>query len=224
MRRNLAQSLFQHGQVETTLIKAKEVRPFVERLITIARKGTLQSRQRVAALLGDRSILNDDQQEQYEAMTDAQRRKVLQARSGRRHRTGNVPASYNKKTIPFVARSVVHKLMTEIAPVYKDRPGGYTRIIRLSKRRIGDNASLALLQLVEHAESAAPSPGAKKKPGVRRRKVIARIKFLEGQKSKGQRRGKSTAGEDRPEPREPEVFPQSGPEKQAENSESGEPQ
>ncbi len=203
MRRNLAQSLFEHGQVETTLIKAKEIRPFVERLITIARRGTLQSRQRVAALLGDRSILGDEQQEKYEAMTSAQRRKVLRARSGRRHRTGNVPASYNKKTIPFVARSVVHKLMTEIAPSFQDRPGGYTRIIRLSKRRIGDNASLALLQLVEHKQAAAAAPGAKKKPGLRRQRGIARIKYLQGQKSKAKSRGKAAASEERPESRGP---------------------
>ena len=82
MRRNMAQSLFQYGQIETTLSKAKIVRPFVERLITIARKGTLQSRQRVTALLNDRAILDREQEEKYEQMSDSQRRKVMVTRSG----------------------------------------------------------------------------------------------------------------------------------------------
>jgi len=189
MRRNMAQSLFQHGQIETTLPKAKEVRPFVERLITMARKGTLQNRQRVLALLGDRSILDREEEEKYVAMTDAQRRKVMVARSGRRHRTGKVPASYNKKKIPFVAKSVVHKLMTEIAPTYSDRPGGYTRIIRLAKRRIGDNSDLAILQLIDADEEGASSGGAsKKKPGLRRQRALNRISYLEGKRPRRTRK------------------------------------
>ncbi len=189
MRRNMAQSLFQHGQVETTLAKAKEVQPFAERLITMARKGTLQNRQRVAALLGDRSILDREEEEKYVEMTDAQRRKVMVARSGRRHRTGKVPASYNKKKIPFVAKSVVHKLMTEIAPTYADRPGGYTRIIRLAKRRIGDNSYLAILQLIDADEEGASSTGAsKKKPGLRRQRALNRIAYAEGKRPRKTRK------------------------------------
>lgn len=182
MRRNLAQSLFQYGQVETTLAKAKSARPFVEKLITLAGKGTLESRRRVAALLNDRAMLSAEEEKKYEAMTEAQRRKVLVARSGRRHRNGKVPAGYNKKKIPFVARSVVHKLVTEIAPGFKDRPGGYTRIIRLAKRRIGDNADLAILQLVDEKAPPAPSAGGKKSAGLRRRKTLARKSYLEGKK------------------------------------------
>lgn len=189
MRRNMAQSLFQHGQIETTLSKAKEVQPFAERLITLARKGTLQNRQRVAALLGDRSILTPEEEEKYVAMTDAQRHKVMVARSGRRHRTGRVPASYNKKKVPFVAKSVVHKLMTEIAPVYSDRPGGYTRIIRLAKRRIGDNSDLAILQLIDAEGAATSSKGtSKRKPGLRRQRVLDRIGYLEGKRPRRTRK------------------------------------
>ncbi len=189
MRRNMAQSLFQHGQIETTLSKAKEVQPFAERLITMARKGTLQNRQRVAALLGDRSILDREEEEKYLDMTDAQRHKVMVARSGRRHRTGQVPASYNKKKIPFVAKSVVHKLMTEIAPVYSGRPGGYTRIIRLAKRRIGDNSYLAILQLIPADEADSASAGtSKKKPGLRRQRAFDRIAYLEGRRPKRSRK------------------------------------
>ena len=174
----MAQSLFQYGQIETTLVKAKEIRPFVERLITLARTGTLKNRQRIIAILGDRSIIGSDEQEKYDAMTAAQRHKVLVARSGRRHRAGKVPASYNKKKISFVAQSVVHKLIAEIAPKYRDRPGGYTRIIRLAKRRIGDNSDLAILQLVGEEEKA--SGDVKSVVGCRRRKTLDRIRFLEG--------------------------------------------
>src|ERR1044071_725758 len=86
LRRNLAQSLFEFGEVRTTVPKAKEVRPFVERLITLARRGTLRSRQRVIAALTDRAIIPKDQQDNYDMMSDAQRRRVLMTRSGRRIR------------------------------------------------------------------------------------------------------------------------------------------
>lgn len=189
MRRNMAQSLFQYGQIETTLAKAKAVRPFVERLITIARRGTLQSRQRVSALLNDRSILDREQEEKYEQMSDPHRRKVMVARSGRRHCTGRVPASYNKKKFPFVAQSVVHKLMTEIAPAFADRPGGYTRIIRLAKRRIGDNSDLAILQLVGGEDEESPAARRSKKVrGQRRERTQNRIRYLEGKKPRRSRR------------------------------------
>lgn len=195
----MAQSLFQYGQVETTVIKAKEVRAFVERLITLAGKGTLRSRQRVIAMLGDRSIISKDEQEKYDAMSDAQRHKVLVARSGRRHRAGKVPASYNKKKIPFVASSIVHRLIADVAPRYKDRPGGYTRIIKLAKRRLGDNGDLALLQLVGDEE--APGTQGKKVVGRRRKKTAERIRLLEGKgaRKKGGRKPKAAASPNKAE-------------------------
>jgi large subunit ribosomal protein L17 len=185
MRRNLAQSLFQYGQIETTLIKAKEVRPFVERLITLARRNTLASRQRVTAMLNDRAALARDQQEAYESMSDSDRQRVLRARTGRRHRTGRVPAGYDKKKFTFVATSVVHRLMTEIAPKYVDRQGGYTRIIRLAKRRIGDGSDLALLQLVGFDETKPAD--LKKIIGGRRRRTAQRRRALEGKAGKSKK-------------------------------------
>src|SRR5215470_3397719 len=143
MRRNLAQSLFEHGQIRTTLPKAKEVRRFVERLITTAREASLSARQRIIALLSDRAVIPAEHRDDYDGMSRAYRRKVVMSRSGRRHRAGTVPAAYNKKKFPFVAGSIVHKLMTEVAPRYQDRPGGYTRIIRLADHRIGDNSETA---------------------------------------------------------------------------------
>jgi len=184
MRRNMAQSLIQHGQVTTTLPKARETRRFVEKLITVARKGGIQARRQAEAMLTDRAMLDAEHQEQYEAMSDAQRQKVMVARSGRRHRAGKVPASYNKSKIPFVATSVLTKLMDEVAPSYKSRPGGYTRIIRLAKRRIGDNGELAILQLVDPNETAADAGSGKKKgtQGLRKARIQARIDYLEGRK------------------------------------------
>ena len=195
----MAQSLFQYGQIETTLAKAKEIRPFVERLITLARKGTLASRQRIIAMLGDRSVISKEEQEKYDAMSGGQRRKVLMARSGRRHRAGKVPASYNKKTISFVAKSVVHQLISEVAPKFADRPGGYTRIIRLSKRRIGDAGDLAVLQLVGQEEETPK--GVKKVVGQRRQKALDRVRFLEGKGAKRKARGsQKKAADSSPKP------------------------
>lgn len=62
MRRNLVQSLFEHGKVRTTLPKALECRPFAEKLITLARGGTFNDRRRVIQLLGDRRLTDADQE------------------------------------------------------------------------------------------------------------------------------------------------------------------
>ncbi len=135
MRRNLAASLIQHGAVRTTVAKAKEVRPFVERLITIARTGTLHARRRVISMLQNRDMYTYD--------------------------------STTRKYQPE-ENTVVGKLFDEIAPRYADRPGGYTRIIHLPERRIGDAGKQVLLQLVEqspgeHDEKAAGKKKKKKK-------------------------------------------------------------
>ncbi len=129
MRRNLASSLFEHETISTTIEKAKEVRPFAEKLITLAKEGTLAARRRAIALLGNREITAEED--------------------------GKV---VSKGTI-------VGKLFSEIAPRYLDRPGGYTRIIRLSLRRLGDNGRVVLLQLVGEEEAAqkAPKTSARKK-------------------------------------------------------------
>lgn len=117
MRRNMVASLIQHETISTTMEKAKEVKPFAEKLITLARKGTLAARRQAIALLGNRDII------EYE--------------DGSAVRKG----------------TVVGKLFSELGPRYLDRPGGYTRIIRLSLRRLGDNGQLVLLQLVGAEES-----------------------------------------------------------------------
>jgi len=128
LRRNLAQSLIEHETISTTIQKAKEVRPFVERLITLAKKGKLQHRRRAIALVGNRDIF---------AYEDGE---------------------------PVKKGTVIGKLFSELGPRYLDRPGGYTRIIRLSLRRLGDNGELVLLQLLGEDE-----PVKKEKKSTRRR-------------------------------------------------------
>ena len=62
LRRNLAQSLFEHGKIRTTYPKAREVRGFVEKLITTAREGTLHARRQVIAALQDRRLVDENQE------------------------------------------------------------------------------------------------------------------------------------------------------------------
>ncbi|UCG56217.1 MAG: 50S ribosomal protein L17 [Phycisphaerales bacterium] len=131
MRRNLVASLIEHETISTTIEKAKEVRPLAEKLITIAKKGTLAARRQAIALLGNREIVD--------------------------HEDGKTVAK----------GTIIGKLFSDIGPRYLDRPGGYTRIIRLSMRRLGDNGQLVLLQLVGQDEGS-------KKEGRKRSRKKAR--------------------------------------------------
>ena len=118
MRRNLVASLIQHETISTTIEKAKEVKAFAEKLITLAKKGTLSARRRAIAMLGNRDIIDLE--------------------DGRAVKKG----------------TIIGKLFSELGPRYLDRPGGYTRIIRLSLKRLGDNSQLVLLQLVGQDEGS----------------------------------------------------------------------
>lgn len=173
LRRNLVQSLFEHGEVRTTLVKAKEVRPLAERLITLAIDGSLAARQRAEALLQDRAIIPKAHQKEYDQLSDAKRDKVIRSRSGRRYR-----ASTTRPGLKFTAESVLHKLFAEIGPRMKKRnqtfhcSGGYTRIIKLADRRLGDAGQLAILQLIK--EDDKPRKKSKEKTERKRR---ARVKY-----------------------------------------------
>ena len=141
LRRNLCQSLFEHGKVRTTLPKAKEVKAMAERLITLARLNTLTSRRRVISLMQDRRLVDENQDFIEEGPT----------------------------------RTIVQKLFNDIAPKLTDRPGGYTRIIKLSDYRIGDGGSLVLLQLV--TEPSAPRGTARRSAGLRRKRNERKHQF-----------------------------------------------
>ena len=147
MRRNLAAALFTHGQITTTLAKAKSVKPFVEKLISAARKGDLASRRRVIAQLQDRIVVKGEDD------VDVKRNKYGELIGGPR---------------------LVKQLFDELASRYADRPGGYTRIIRLGRHRIGDGSSLCVLQLVSDSDSGPQVSGQYSR---RRNKADRRMKF-----------------------------------------------
>lgn len=97
MFRNLTTDALKHGYVRTTEPRAKEVRRFVEHMITLGKTGTVHARRQALAFVYD--------------------------------------------------KHVVEELFDEIAPKYRDRPGGYTRLIHLGQRQ-GDAAKMARLELV----------------------------------------------------------------------------
>ncbi len=171
LRRNLVQSLFEHGEIRTTVVRAREVRAFAERLITLGIAGDLAARQRALALLGDRAIIPKEHQEEYDRMTDARRLKARQSRSGRRYR-----ASTTRPGVKFTVESVMNRLFKEIGPrmqrrnASRDCSGGYTRIIKLPDRRLGDAGELAILQLV--GERDKPRPKLQDKTERRRRASV----------------------------------------------------
>lgn len=94
---NLASSLIEEGSITTTEARAKLLRPYVEKMVTKARRGDLHARRTVL-----RKIQNTD---------------------------------------------VVTKLFDDVAPRYEDRPGGYTRIVKVGPRR-GDGAEMAIIEFV----------------------------------------------------------------------------
>ena len=152
LRRNLVQSLFEHGKVKTTLPKAKEVQGFAEKLITIARGGTLTARRRVIAALNDRRVTDENQD-----------------------------FILNEKGNP---RTVVQRLFDEVAPKYKGRNGGYTRIIKLAKWRIGDAGSLVQLELIGD-DQKAPTGTIRRSAGLRRKRNEKRQAFASKALKKG---------------------------------------
>jgi len=137
LRRNLAYALLDNGKIETTLAKAKMIRPIVEKLITLAKKGNANEGERQRFLSTAISFFSSGQNaRKFEELTNKQRkeRKKLKAAG---------------KEVPNIEKPrIVTRLFNEIAPAYADRPGGYTRIHKLGSRRLGDNAEMAVISLV----------------------------------------------------------------------------
>lgn len=102
MLRNMTASILEHGRIQTTLAKAKEVRKMVDYTISLAKREDLHSRRLVIRLIPNKTM--------------------------------------------------VAKLFNDIAPRYKDRSGGFTRIYRLGPRR-GDAAEMAVIELVDIPEA-----------------------------------------------------------------------
>ena len=100
---NMAASLIEHEQIVTTLPKAKEIRPIVERLVTLGKRGDLHARRQAIAQIKDVAL--------------------------------------------------VKKLFDVLGPRYKERNGGYTRVLKAGFR-YGDNAAMAVIEFVDRDESA----------------------------------------------------------------------
>ena len=98
MYANLACSLIEHGRIKTTEAKAKAVKPYAEKMITLGRRGDLHARRQVLSELRSQEI--------------------------------------------------VHQLFADVAPRMADRPGGYTRIVKIGPRQ-GDAAEMVYLELVD---------------------------------------------------------------------------
>jgi large subunit ribosomal protein L17 len=102
---NLAGALIEHGRIKTTEAKAKEVRPIVEQMITLGKRGDVSAHRQAVAFLR--------------------------------------------------SKSVAHMLFSEVAPRFADRPGGYTRVVKLGPRQ-GDAAPMAYLELVDYVPERGP--------------------------------------------------------------------
>ena len=147
MLRNLAVSLInaREERIVTTLPKAKELRPFVERAITLSRKAN--------------NLEGDD--------TGARALHLRRQAAGFFH-AGNMQAAAmtgkrGQLRLPRTAGvAALKRLFDELGERYKDRPGGYTRIFKLG-RRAGDNAELAIIELVDNQGEREALEAAKKR-------------------------------------------------------------
>lgn len=119
LRRNMIADLIAHERLITTEAKARMLRPAAERVITVAKRGLAKNDE--AATVHARRI----------AAAKMARTRVVQDEDGRRSEV-----------------DTVKKLFDEVAPRFKDRPGGYTRIIKMGQRP-GDAAKMAMIMLVE---------------------------------------------------------------------------
>jgi large subunit ribosomal protein L17 len=136
MLANLVCSLIKHKRVTTTLAKAKAARSVAEKMVTLGKSGTLHDRRLAAARLR--------QQPRSHFPGSPKHKGSLQRAHWRQY------------------EDVVRILFEEIAPVFKERPGGYTRIVRLNQRQ-GDAAQRAILEWVELPVESEPAPAPSEK-------------------------------------------------------------
>ncbi len=122
--RSLASSLLMHGEIKTTMAKAKALKPYVEQIISLAKKGDLHSRRQAVKLIFD---------QQTGKQINLETNEVVETTEGVEGK--------------FVDETVLRKLFNTVAKANAERNGGYTRIYRLPPRR-GDAAEMALIQLV----------------------------------------------------------------------------
>ena len=125
------------GRIKTTLHKAKEVRPFVEKCVTIARKAL--PHEEAAKAFGTQAEPNTEAWKQWR-----------ESENYRKWNEAMAPAVTARRRVFSMLRDklAVQILFEEIAPRFADRPGGYTRILKLAKPRLGDAGAQAFLEFV----------------------------------------------------------------------------
>ncbi len=155
MLRNLASDLIWYGKIETTLARAKELQPYVEKVITLAVNSytdTISEEVTVKDAKGKettKKIFKDGPKKLY-----ARRRVMALTHDITDSKQNGEKMSEYKKRVKGIKHPLTEKLFNEIAPKYADRAeklgqgGGYTRIYRLNNRR-GDDAEMAIIELVE---------------------------------------------------------------------------
>jgi large subunit ribosomal protein L17 len=153
MLRNLATSLInaEKEYIVTTVPKAKELRSFVEKAITLARRA---------------QNLSGDQAKAEEVHLRRQAARFFHA--GNRNHKAEMSRFRGKKGEPkerperTAGVAAVQRLFGELGARYKDRNGGYTRIIKLGRRQ-GDNAEMAVIELVDNPRESAAAATANAK-------------------------------------------------------------
>jgi len=181
MLRNLAAALFEHGEIETTLPKAKAVQPFVEKIITLGKRGGLNARRRIEQMINDRKIhawvadpaVNDEKKDNdyFDLPSESE-------------------IEFNRYGEVRKAPRLVQHIIANVATRYEDRDGGYTRIVKLGKRRLGDATELVMLQLVGEEDGPELGGGSSR----RREKAYNRAAFAA--KLRKQFGGEEEAAED----------------------------
>ena len=144
MLANLVCSLIKHKRITTTLAKAKATRPVAEKLLTLGKRAQVA----IAAA----GSTTDEKQKARAVAENVHCRRLAAARLRQHARTlfkgSKVNPGKVKREHFREHEDVVHILFDKIAPLFKDRPGGYTRILRVGVRR-GDVAQMAILEWVE---------------------------------------------------------------------------
>jgi len=171
----MAVSLFQHGQIVTTVPKAKALRPFVEKIVTRAKKGDVHSRRQVTKILGHNRRAFE-WLHLPKGATDEER-EAVQRRAESARQYFDIPDSdevtRNRYGELRDAPRIVRHIFDNVGKRFEDRPGGYTRIIKLGKRRVGDQAEYCLIQFV----GAEDGPEIGGNPSTRRRRADRRTAF-----------------------------------------------
>lgn len=171
--RNIAMGLFEHGQITTTIPRAKAVQPLVEKIITIAKRGPkdLAARRLVISKLGGNRRgfdwlylpkgASDGEKEHVGKLRDFAKQffEVPDGAKVERNRYGELRKS----------PSIVKHIFDNVAPRFAQRAGGYTRIVKLGRHRLGDAGELCVIQFVGSEEG--PEIGGQ---GSTRRKVADR--------------------------------------------------